>query len=61
MTNQQQPTQPEATEKLQSYQKTSDEIYPLPSFITRGAPDAVEPSGQGEPIQQRQADKAPGS
>ena len=52
MTDQQQPSQPGAATKPPSYQNTSSEIFPLPFFITRGAPYTAEPGEQAEPIQQ---------
>ena len=41
MADQEQPSQP-APERPLSYRRTSGEIYPLPTFITRALPDELE-------------------
>ena len=41
MADQEQPSQP-APEKPRNYRRTSGEIYPLPTFITRVLPDELE-------------------
>lgn len=40
-TDQEQPSQP-APERPLSYRRTSGEIYPLPTFITRALPDELD-------------------